>query len=74
MNVVLALLIVSLVLVLAVMAALLLLALYIRGEERRQGLSQAPRTRGGAVARRVLGAYAADPGARVRRARAHARR
>lgn len=73
MNVVLALLIVGLVLVLAVIAALLLLALHIHGEERRQALSQAPLSRGGAVARRVLGAHAI-PSASVRRARVHSRR
>lgn len=73
MNVVLALLITGLVLVLAVMAGLLLLALHIRGEERRQSLSQVPRSRGGAVARRVLGSCA-NPSARVRRVRVHARR
>jgi hypothetical protein len=73
MNAVLALLVVGLVVVLAVAAGLLLLAVHIHGEERRQALSQAPRTRGGAVARRVLGAHA-SPRVSVRRARDYARR
>jgi len=73
MNAVLALLVVGLIAVLAITAALLLLALHIHSEERRQALSHAPRTRGGAVARRVLGAHAI-PRASARRSRDYARR
>lgn len=73
MNAVLALLIVGLVLILAVIASLLLLAVHIHGDERRQALSQAPRTPAGAIARRVLGAHTI-PRASVRRARIHAGR
>lgn len=73
MNAVLALLVVGLFVVLAVAVALLLLALHIHGEEHRQALSQAPRTRSGAVARRLLGAHAI-PRASARRARDYARR
>ena len=57
----------ALVLLLAV-AALTVLVIVIAGihaEERRMSLSDAPRTRSGALARRVLGAHAA-PRANVR--------
>lgn len=73
MNAVLALLVVGLIVVLAGASALLLLAVHIHGEERRQALSQAPRSRGGAVARRVLSAHSI-PRASARRARDYARR
>jgi hypothetical protein len=73
MNAVLALLVVGLIGVVAIAAALALLAVHIHGEERRQALSQAPRTRAGAVTRRVLGAHS-TPTTDVSRARAQARR
>ena len=73
MNAVLALLVVGLVGVVAIAAALVLLAVHIHSEERRQALSQAPRTRVGAVVRRVLGAHSASI-PNVSRTRAHARR
>jgi hypothetical protein len=73
MNAVIALLIVVLVLVLAIVAALVVVVAGIRGDERRVSLSQAPRTRAGAVARRMLGAYV-TPHDNVHRARADVRR
>jgi hypothetical protein len=73
MNAALALLVVGLIVVVAVATALVLLAMHIRSEERRQALSQVPRSRAAAVARRVLGAYS-TPTADVRCARAHTRR
>lgn len=73
MNVVIALLVFGLVFVLALVAALVALAVHIHGEERRMSLAHEPRTRAGAVARRVLSASSV-PRANVRRSRAHARR
>jgi hypothetical protein len=73
MNAVIALLIVVLVLVLAGLAALVVVVAGIRGDERRMSLSQAPRTRVGAVTRRVLGAHV-SPHDDVHRARADVRR
>jgi hypothetical protein len=73
MNAVLALMVVGLVVVAAIAAALVLLAVHIHSEERRQALSQAPRTRAGAVVRRVLRAHS-TPITNVSRARARARR
>jgi flagellar basal body-associated protein FliL len=73
MNAVLALLLVGLVVVVAIAAALTLLAVHIHSEERRQALSQEPRTRAAAVVRRVLDAHA-TPTTNVNRTRAHARR
>jgi hypothetical protein len=73
MNAVLALLIVGLIFVAAIAAALVLLAVHIHSDERRQALSQAPRTRAGAVVRRVLGAHSTSI-TDASRARAHARR
>jgi hypothetical protein len=68
MNAVLALLVIGLIVVLGGAVALLLLAVHIHSEEHRQALSQAPRTRGGALARRVLSAHSI-PCASGRRAR-----
>jgi hypothetical protein len=73
MNAVLSVLVIGLIAVVAIAAAMVLLAVHIHSEERRQALSQEPRTRAGAVVRRVLGAHA-SPTPNVNRARAHARR
>jgi hypothetical protein len=65
--------IVVLVLALAVLAVLLVVVAGIRGDERRQGLCRAPRTRASALTRRVLGAHA-TPDNTLHHARADARR
>ena len=67
------LLIVVLVFTLAVAAALVVVVVGIRGDERCQSLSQTPRTRTEAITRRVLGAYA-TPDHNVHRIRADLRR
>jgi hypothetical protein len=61
-----------LVMVLAAAAALVVVVASIRGDERRMSLRQPPRTRAGAVTRRVLGAHVTTD-QNVHRARADAR-
>jgi len=65
MNAIVAVLALVLLLAAAAMAVLVMVVVSIHAEERRMSLSDAPRTRSGALARRVLGAYAA-PRANVR--------
>jgi hypothetical protein len=65
----------ALVLAAAVLAVLVVVVAGIHGDERRQSLSEPPRTRAGAVARRVLGVHAAPrPDVHRTRTRADARR
>jgi hypothetical protein len=73
MTVLVAVLALVLVLAVAVLAVLMVVVAGIRGDERRLSLSEAPLTRTGAVARRVLGVHAA-PGHNHHRTHADARR
>jgi hypothetical protein len=65
MNAVVAVLALVLLLAAVAVAILVLVVVAIHAEERRMSLSDAPHTRSGALARRVLGAHAA-PRANVR--------
>jgi hypothetical protein len=65
MNAIVAVLALVLLLAAAALAVLVLVVIAIHAEERRMSLSDAPRTRSGALARRVLGAHA-SPRANVR--------
>lgn len=62
-----------LVIAVSALAFLVIVIVGIHGDERRKGISAAPCTRTGAVARRVLGVHAA-PHHVVHRTRADARR